>query len=377
MRIGILCYPTIGGSGLVATELGISLARRGHDVHFISYSAPFKLPQFERNIHFHSVDPINYPLFNQTLYTFTMTAKIIEVVNDFHLDIVHAHYSIPHSLCAHLAREICGKPFRIVTTLHGTDVTLVGQDKPLYEINRYGIIQSDMITTVSNFQREHTIRNFHIEQEIRTIYNFVDSNVFKPCAVARGHRNCMQRTGKEKLVYHIGNFREPKNAVGAVRAFALIPKNVNARLVLIGDGPEMAHVKNLCRELNICDRIQYMGKMDNVETILPGADCVLQPSYLESFGMVLLESMACGVPTISSNVDGIPEVVVDGETGFMAGPDDHQALANAMMKVLTNDSLRDSMGRAGRERAMTHFSTALIVPQYEAAYEETLAAVHV
>ena len=180
MKIGIICYPSIGGSGLVATQLGVNLAQRGHEVHFISYSAPFKLPQFERNISFHSVDPINYPLFNQNLYTFSLTAKILEVIADYDLDVIHAHYPIPHSLCAHLAREISGRDFKIVTTLHGTDVTIVGQDKPLFPINKYGIEKSDVVTTVSRFQKEHTIQHFDIQHDIDVIYNFIDTDEFQP-----------------------------------------------------------------------------------------------------------------------------------------------------------------------------------------------------
>jgi len=372
MRIGILCYPSIGGSGLVATELGISLARRGHEVHFISYATPFKLPQFERNIHFHSVDPINYPLFNQTLYTFSLTAKIVEVVNEHKLEIVHAHYSIPHSLCAHLAREITGADFRIVTTLHGTDVTLVGQDKPLFPINKYGIEKSDLVTTVSNFQREHTLRNFGIANDIQVIYNFIDPDVFKPCEQIRGRRDCLSKPG-QKVVMHISNFRQPKNPIGACRAFAIAAKQVDAKLVLIGDGPEITELKQICKELGICERIQHLGKMDNVETILPAADVVLQPSYLESFGMVLLEAMSCGVVPVASDIDGIPEVVLHGETGLLAHPDDHEALAAHLVTLLTDDPLRARMAAAGRDRAIHTFHRDLIIPQYEAAYETLLA----
>jgi L-malate glycosyltransferase len=371
MKIAVVCYPTIGGSGLVATELGVKMARLGHEVHFISYASPFKLPQYERNISFHSVDAISYPLFNQSLYTLSLTAKIIEVTQGYNLDLVHAHYSIPHSLCAYLAREVTGLPFRIITTLHGTDVSLVGQDKPLFPINRFGIEKSDMVTTVSQFQADLTRQVFGITKPIEVIYNFVDTKVFRP----GGAGCCRSNLAKphERVIMHVSNYRQPKNALGVLAAFHLAQKRVPARLVLVGDGPDMVEVRSQCKRLGICDKVQYVGKMDNVETILPHADVLLQPSYREAFGMVLLEAMACGVPTVSSNIDGIPEVVVEGETGFMAGPDDHQVLADRLVQLCEDDDLRTKMGAAGRARAITHFEQQQIVPKYLNAYERLLA----
>ncbi len=368
MKIGIVCYPSIGGSGLVATELGVSLARIGHQVHFISYSTPFKLPRFEPNISFHSVDAINYPLFNQSLYTFALTAKIIEVANDYELDVVHAHYSIPHSLCAHLAREITSRDFRIVTTLHGTDVTIVGQDKPLYPINRYGIEQSDVVTTVSNYQRDHTTRHFKINKPIRVIHNFIDPEAFKPDPDGMKCRNCMA-DADEKIIMHVSNFREPKNPIGVIKAFAEARKQVNARLVLVGDGPGVSEIRHLCRDLGICKHVSFVGKIDNVETVIPVADCVLQPSYRESFGMVMLEAMSCGVPVVASKIDGIPEVVLDGETGLLAGPDEHALLGEHLVRILKDNSLATRLGKAGRNRAVSVFHRDLIVPQYLESYE--------
>ncbi len=369
MRIGIVCYPSIGGSGLVATQLGISLASYGHEVHFISYASPFKLKDYHARIQFHAVDPINYPLFHQTLYTFSLTAKIIEVVNDFDLDIVHAHYSIPHSLCAHLAREITGRDFKIVTTLHGTDVTIVGQDRPLYPINKYGIEQSDKVTTVSNFQRDYTKQFIGIRKEIEVIYNFVDTAVFQP---RQGARRGLAPPD-EKVVMHISNFREPKNPRGVIEAFNIAQKQIpGMRLALVGDGPEIGTIKALCRSMKICEKVIFLGAVDNVESVLPMADCVLQPSYRESFGMVLLEAMSCAVPTVSSNVDGIPEVVVEGETGYMAGPDDHQALAEGLIRVFASDKEQARLGQNGRERAAGTFHMDQIVPQYIDCYERVL-----
>ncbi len=372
MRIGILCHPSIGGSGLVATELGVNLARQGHEIHFISHATPFKMPRFERNISFHSVDPISYPLFNQTLYTFALSAKIIEVAEDFHLDLVHAHYSIPHSLCAHLAREISGQKFRIVTTLHGTDVTIVGQDRPLYPINRYGIEQSDCVSTVSQYQKQHTLEHFRISKEIRVIYNFIDPEVFKPDNAKHNVRACLA-DDDEKIIMHISNFRKPKNPIGLVKTFALVVQQIKARLVLIGDGPDLLEIKHVCQDLGICEKVSFMGRMDNVENVIPAADCILNQSYREAFGMVLLEAMACGVPTVSSNVDGIPEVVVHGETGFMAGPDEHEALAEYLVKICRDEALAQRLGENGRRRAVSVFHKDLIVPQYLECYESSAA----
>ncbi len=370
MRIGIVCYPSIGGSGLVATQLGIALAEREHEVHFISYTTPFKLNHFQRNIQFHAVDPINYPLFHQTLYTFSLTAKIIEVVNDFGLDIVHAHYSIPHSLCAHLAREISGKPFRILTTLHGTDVTIVGQDRPLFPINKYAIEQSDLVTTVSRFQRDHTYHALGIQKPIEVIYNFVDPEAFQPRST---QERCLA-SRDERVIMHVSNFREAKNPLGVIATFHLVQQQVPAaRLVLVGEGPQLTLIKNRCRELAICQKVTFLGSVDNVEKVLPMADCVLQPSYQESFGMVLLEAMACGVPTVSSNVGGIPEVVDHGHTGYYADPDDHQTMANHIVSICQSPELQRQMGDQGRERATTLFHQDTIVPQYLAAYERLLA----
>ena len=369
MRIGIICYPSIGGSGLVATELGKNLAKLGHHVHFISYSCPFRLSKYEPNISFHSVDAINYPLFNQSLYTFALTAKIVEVAREYDLNVVHAHYSIPHSLCAHLAREIVGGTFGVVTTLHGTDVTIVGQDKPLYPINRYGIEKSDIVTTVSQYQRQHTLEHFRVDTDIRVIYNFIDPDAFKPYATGNTSRDQMADPD-EKIIMHVSNFREPKNPIGVVRSFAKTADRINARLVLVGDGPGMTEIRQHCSELKICEKVTYLGKIDNVEDVLPLADCVFQPSYRESFGMVMLEAMACKVPVVASNADGIPEVVVDGETGILAHPDDHDALADALVRVCEDDDLAKRFANAGRKRAISNFHHSIIVPQYLETYEE-------
>ncbi len=369
MKIGMICYPSIGGSGLVATELGKSLAECGHQVHFISYTVPFKLAPFANNIYFHSVDPINYPLFNQNLYTFSLTAKIVDVVADYELDVVHAHYSIPHSLCAHLAREISTRDFKIITTLHGTDVTIVGQNKPLYSLNKYGIEKSDLVTTVSNFQKDHTIKYFGISNEIEVIYNFVDSDVFKP---GNGSPTSCLAVPGEKIIMHVSNFRPPKNPLGVIEIFARVREKLSAKLVLVGDGPGLGEIKNKCREYDICDHVCFVGKVDNVETIIPMADCVIQPSFREAFGMVLLESMACQVPTVSSDVDGILEVVRHNETGFVAGPKQYDELASHVVEICSDSNLAKRLGTAGRDRAIAEFGKDKIVSRYLDCYERAL-----
>ncbi len=371
MNIGIVCYPSIGGSGLIATELGVNLAKLDHQIHFISYSVPFKLSVFDRNVNFHSVDPINYPLFNQTLYTFSLTAKIIDVVREYKLDLVHAHYSIPHSLCAHLAREVSGCDFKIITTLHGTDVTIVGQNKPLFSLNKYGIEQSDMVTTVSQFQKEHTNRYIGIANEIEVIYNFVDADIFRP--VPKGKCRESLASPDEKIIMHISNFRSPKDPEGVINIFHEVLKKIEAKLVLIGDGPGIGEIKTLCKEFKICDNVCFLGKIDNVENLIPMADCILQPSLRESFGMGLLEAMSCEVPTVSSNVDGIPEVVVDGETGLMANPGDYKTLSEHVIKICSSVDWAKKMGKNGRRVAIERFNKDKIISEYLKCYENVLS----
>ncbi|RMD82456.1 MAG: N-acetyl-alpha-D-glucosaminyl L-malate synthase BshA [Lentisphaerae bacterium] len=372
LKLGIVCYPGIGGSGLVATELGLALARRGHDVHFISYAAPFRLRNMLDHVRYHSVDPIDYPLFRHSLYTFALTAKIVEILEDYDLDLIHCHYSIPHALCAHLAREITGKAVKIVTTLHGTDVSLVGIDKPLYPLNRYGIQQSDAVTTVSRFQAEFVRRHFDLDLPIQVIYNFIDPEVFRPDGEVDCCRSCLARPD-EKIIMHVSNYRPPKNPEGVIRTFHKVHQRIKARLVLVGDGPGICTIRHYCREHELSDAVHFLGKHDQVERILPLADCVFLPSYREAFGMAILEAMACGVPTVTSHVDGIPEVVEEGVTGFMAAPDDHDALAEAIIRICSDDRLAREMGEAGRRRCVNQFHIDQIVPLYEALYRDILA----
>lgn len=371
MRIGIVCHPSIGGSGLIATQLGVGLAQKGHEVHFISRTRPFKLEENLKNVFFHCVEGIEYPLFDTALYTFSLTAKIVEVVSLHQLDVVHAHYSIPHSLCAFLASEISEIKFPTITTIHGTDVTIVGQDKPLYPLNEFSINKSTIVTTVSNFQRQYIKTHFDIKKSIEVIHNFVDIHSFTPKNFCRSVRQSFAEDD-EKILMHISNFRSVKNTATVISVFQLVHQKIKSRLVLLGSGPDIEKIKALGTELDLLDKITFLGDINHVETILPIADCVIQPSFNESFSMVVLEAMACAVPTVSSNVDGIPEVVDEGVTGFMADPDDIVGLVSPILELFRNETLRAEIGNNGRKRAETMFNWDSKVNQYIDCYERAI-----
>ncbi|SDJ66980.1 N-acetyl-alpha-D-glucosaminyl L-malate synthase BshA [Ferrimonas sediminum] len=372
MKIGIVCHPSIGGSGLVATELGHELARLGHEVHFISSAPPFKLSRNQPNVHFHLVEAIHYPLFQDPLYTFALTAKIVEVVNQYQLHVVHAHYSIPHSLCAYLASEITRRPFPVVTTIHGTDVTLIGQDRPLYPLNQFSINRSTCVTTVSNFQRHYIQRHFQVDTPIEVIHNFIDLHQFRPDNPEVVPRATLA-ADDEKIVMHLSNFRPVKNTQAVISAFAGLNNAVSARLVLLGSGPCLEACQIQCHQLGISDRVSFIGDIRNVEHYLPLANCVIQPSYRESFCMALLEAMACGVPTVSSDVDGIPEVVEHGVSGYMAPADDIEAHSRHLLAILTNPQRQHQFGQAGRHRAAERFNPAEKAERYLHCYRQAIA----
>ncbi|MGS0824873.1 N-acetyl-alpha-D-glucosaminyl L-malate synthase BshA [Shewanella sp. 0m-8] len=371
MRIGIVCHPSIGGSGLVATELGLGLAKLGHEVHFISSVRPFKLIEDSECLFFHSVEAINYPLFSDPLYTFALTAKIVEVVEQFKLDVVHAHYSIPHSLCAYLAGEITEHKFPTITTIHGTDVTIVGQDKPLYPLNRFSIHKSSKVTTVSSYQRNYIYSHFDKSKSIDVIHNFIDLDVFSPKFADINVRRQLARDD-EKIVMHVSNFRPLKNSDTVIRSFHMLLRKVKARLVLLGSGPDIDGIKQQCEKLGILKHVVFVGDVTHVEHYLPNADCMIQPSYRESFSMVLLEAMACGVPTVSSNVDGVPEVVDNGKTGFMFDPNDALGMAKAMEGILTEPHTQQNLGKAGRARAAKLFNPEEKILQYLKCYQDAI-----
>lgn len=375
MKIGITCYPTYGGSGAVATELGLELAERGHEVHFISYAQPFRLDGFRERLYFHEVEMDQYPLFEHPPYSLALAVSIHEVSEKFGLDLVHVHYAIPHATSAWIAGQMFeGAPApRIVTTLHGTDITLVGQHPSFHSITRFSIRRSDGLTAVSHFLREETEENFGVETDrIRVIPNFVDTDRYRrdrsPC-----HRASLADPD-EKVVMHISNFRSVKRVEDVVRIFAGIRARVPSRLVMVGDGPERPRAAQAADTLGVTDSVTFLGKHSSVDELLSCADLFLLPSESESFGLAALEAMACGAPVIASKVGGLPEVVADGESGYLFPVGDVDSMAKAGLELLTSDERWRQMSRAGRGIAVDQFSAAKIVPAYENFYREVLAS---
>ena len=371
MIIGITCHPSAGGSGILATELGIDLARRGHTIHFVTYEIPFRLTGFYNNIICHHVDTASYPLFRHPPASLALATKISEVAEEFGADVWHVHYAIPHAVIALLARDMmpAAKKFKIVTTLHGTDITLVGSDPSFFRLTKYAMESSDAVTAVSEWLNRETQREFNLSREIRTIYNFVNETKFQNA----GRDRCKLAETDEKVVMHISNFRPVKRVTDVVRAFKKIVDKIPARLIMVGDGPERMSAVGVARQLGISDRIKYLGTHENIEAILPCADLVFQPSEHESFGLVPLEAMACGVPVIGTNSGGITEVIEHGVTGYLAEVGDTDKMAEYALEILTNPQLACEMGERGRKRALALFGQEQMVDKYEALYHEVLA----
>ena len=378
MNIGITCYPTYGGSGVIATELGKSLAERGHKVHFITYALPMRLTgighlesEYIDNIFYHEVEMSTYPLFEFPLYSMALTSKMVEVSRFEKLDIIHAHYAIPHATSAVLAKQILKDDVKIITTLHGTDITLVGLEPSFEPLMKFSIEASDGVTAVSKFLKDETIDNFGVEKEIEVIHNFVDTQIFRPVD-SRNLRRLLAPNG-EKLLIHISNFREVKRVKDAIKAFKLVlDAGVKAKFLLVGDGPDRGECQVLARELGIWQQTRFLGKQSELASILSASDVFLIPSGNESFGLSALEAMACGVPVVSSDVGGLPELNVDGETGYIVKMGDVDALAASILSILNDDKLHKAMSRAAITRATGKFAKERIVPQYEAAYERAL-----
>ena len=370
MRIVMICYPTHGGSGVVATELGIELAKRGHQVHFISYSAPFRLQGFQQNVYYHEVDISNYPLFKYPPYDLSLATKILEVVQEYEIDIIHAHYAIPHAMSAYLARQMMSqKRPRIITTLHGTDITLVGKDASFFKAVKFSIDMSDGVTAVSNYLAEKTRKDFNIERDIRVIYNFVDTKRFNgqitDCNVHFFVPN------NEKIIIHASNFRAVKRLDDIIRIFALVRKQVPTRLIMVGEGPERQTSHALSVELGVHNEVHYLGTQDYMENLLGCADIFLLPSTEESFGLAALEAMSCRTAVIATQVGGVPEVVDHNENGFLHPVGDVEGMAQNAVKLLLNPDL-ERFKESARQKAISHFDTQLIVPQYEKYYFEIL-----
>ncbi len=370
MRIGIVCYPSHGGSGVVATELGKELANRGHVVHFISYQLPFRLDCFQQNVFYHEVEMLGYPLFKYPPYTLALVNKIAELAEREKLDIIHAHYVIPHSFCAHMAREVLDDcRTRVVTTLHGTDITLVGNDASFNRITKYSIENSDGITAVSNSLAEETYSTFGIRKPVRTIYNFINTRHYIRQPGAREDagipKNC-------RIILHISNFRPVKRVPDVVEVFAKVRREMPAKLLLVGDGVQRLETQAAVERHNLQDDVLFLGVQSNILPILSSADLFLLPSEKESFGLSALEAMACSVPVVASRTGGLPEVVKHGETGFLAPIGDIDAMSAHTLNILSDTARLQAMGEASRLRAENCFSSEFIVPQYESFYQEML-----
>ena len=370
MKIGISCQATAGGSGILATELGLALARRGHEVHFVSMEAPFRLGHFEPNVFTHYVDAVNYPLFKLPPYSIALASKVSEIAEEFDIQVWNAHYAIPNAVAALWGRDMLPreKQFCLVTTLHGTDITLVGSHPSFYRATRYAMEHSCAVTAVSNWLSKETEREFQLSKPVRTIHNFLDADRFHPHP---GNRAALAAPD-EKIMMHISNFRPVKRVTDVVRVFKKVLDEIPARLVMVGDGPERLSAVGVAKQLGIADRILYLGNCENIEDLLPCADLVIQPSEHESFGLVPLEAMACEVPVIVTNSGGVAEVVRHGDTGFLCEVGDIDAMARHAVEILRDAGRAREMGRRGRAHALGRFPRDKTVAQYEALYEEVL-----
>lgn len=375
LRIGITCYPTYGGSGVVATELGIELAARGHDVHFITSSPPFRLTGREANIHFHQVELFHYPLFEHPPYDLALATRMAEVAEFYSLDLLHVHYAIPHSVSAYLARQMLrvrGIQLPFITTLHGTDITLVGLDPSYLPITRFGIEQSDGVTAISAYLGERTREAFGITTPIEIIRNFVNCDVYQAQAELIARMRPRYARPEEKLLVHLSNFRPVKRVADVVRVFATVAAAIPARLMLIGDGPDRSAAEHLARSLGVADRIHFVGKQDNVNELLPLADLLVMPSEMESFGLAALEAMACHVPALATRVGGVPELIEDGVNGLLFEVGDTDAMAAGAIALLADHARLNAMSDAARKTAKDFFCAYSIVAKYEHYYREVL-----
>ena len=378
MRIGITCYPTYGGSGVVATELGLELAQRGHQIHFISYSQPIRLTTPQPNIHYHEVEVSRYPLFDYPPYDLALATRMAEVSELYDLDLLHVHYAIPHSVSAMLARQMLaakprGRRLPFVTTLHGTDITLVGLDRSYLPITRFSIEQSDGVTAISQYLRERTLREFDILNRIQVIYNFVNCDIY--CRdMQAAERRAEFAKGNEKVLIHLSNFRPVKRLTDVIEIFDRVHKKIPSKLLLIGDGPDRSQAEWLAVQKGIHDDVIFLGKQDRVNEKLPMADIMLLPSQLESFGLAALEAMACEVVPIATRVGGVPEVVEHGKSGFLADVGDVETMAHYCIDLLSDNSRLREVGKTARESAKARFCASKIIPQYEEFYRRVLGS---
>ncbi|MBS1780307.1 MAG: N-acetyl-alpha-D-glucosaminyl L-malate synthase BshA [Bacteroidetes bacterium] len=372
MKIGIVCYPTFGGSGVLATELGMALSAKGHEVHFITYQQPVRL-NFHPNIYYHEVTVPTYPLFDFPPYETALTSTMVNVINNHHLDLLHVHYAIPHASAAYFARQIlrkAGKDIPYITTLHGTDITLVGKDQTYAPVVTFSINESDAITAVSNNLREETFSHFKIEKEIVVIPNFVDTDRFQHSN--KEHFKKMLAPNGERILAHVSNFRKVKRAEDVVKMFEKVHAQMPSKLLMIGDGPERQNIEEYCRTLTQCNDIRFLGKQEQVDEILSITDLFILPSQYESFGLSALEAMACGVPVISTNAGGLPEINVQGVTGYMSNVGDVDDMAEKALHILSSDDTLKTFKTAAIKHA-EKYSRQRIIPLYEQLYDNVLA----
>src|SRR5690242_5267526 len=360
MRIGITCYPTYGGSGIVATELGLELANRGHEVHFITYANPIRLDPDTPRIYYHEVDVSTYPLFQYPPYTLALASRMAEVAEYHQLDLLHVHYAIPHSISALLAQQMTeNRRLPLITTLHGTDITLVGTDRSYFPVTKFSIERSDAVTTISDYMKRQTEDFFEIKKDVKVIHNFVNCDLYKPDP---------DKQGGGKRILHISNFRPVKRILDCIKAFQLVRREIDAELYMAGDGPDRGPAQDLARHLGVDRFVKFLGKQDHVERLIPRMHGLHLPSETEAFGLAALEAMACGVPPVATRTGGVPDLITHEVDGFMEPVGDIEAQAGRLIELLTDDQLRSRMAQAARESAERRFSTDLIIPKYEAYY---------
>lgn len=367
MRIGISCYPTVGGSGAVATELGKALAHQGHQVHFIVTDVPFRLGEFHQNIYIHELETTTYPVLRTPPHDFSLAALMADIIERYDLEVLHVHYALPFAVSAFLAKQMVpNHPVRVITTLHGTDVTVLAQEKTLFNVIRLGIEKSDAVTAVSRSLAEQTKELFQTDRHIQCIYNFVDTDVFRPLEIP-ALRTCFADSS-EAVLLHMSNFRKVKRIYDVIDVFAKVRQAMPAKLILVGEGPELSTAREMTHQLGLTDSVKYLGNQDEVASVFAAADLFLLPSEKESFGLVALEAMSCGVPVIGSRAGGIPEVVVDGQTGFLSEVGDTEKMARDALLLLQNRALYRDFAKASRERAELMFSVHDRIREYEDLY---------
>ncbi|WP_368996403.1 N-acetyl-alpha-D-glucosaminyl L-malate synthase BshA [Caldifermentibacillus hisashii] len=372
LKIGIVCYPTVGGSGVIATELGKMLAEKGHEIHFITSNMPFRLKKMYPNIFFHQVEVNQYAVFQYSPYDIQLASKIAEVADREKLQIIHVHYAIPHAICALLARQMAETDFKIVTTLHGTDITVLGQDSSLKKAIQFGIEKSDEVTAVSNALVDETHLLITPMKPIRTVYNFIDERIYYKMDANHQLKSDFGVKEDEKVIIHVSNFRPVKRVKDVIESFQKITEMIPAKLLLVGDGPEMGKISQMVDERHLTKQVLFLGKQENLEELYAISDLLLLLSEKESFGLVALEAMACGVPCVGTNTGGIPEVIENGRTGYICEVGDIDMISSMSLKILQDDELHGQFSKAGIKRARTQFSSGKILNQYEDIYYQLM-----